>query len=148
MPKIDEHIRQAQQEGKFENLPGKGQPLHLDENPLEDPDWRLASHILRSSGFTLPWIEARREIEEEVEEARAALTRAWNWRNAGLAENQPFDQVEAEWKRALHTFVSQIGNLNRRIRDYNLQAPSERFHLRRLSLEAEMRSLVDRKVAL
>ena len=34
MPKIEEHIRRAIEEGSFEDLPGKGQPLHLYENPL------------------------------------------------------------------------------------------------------------------
>ena len=42
---IEEIIRRAIQEGKFDDLPGKGEPLQLDDNPHEDPEWRAAHHI-------------------------------------------------------------------------------------------------------
>ncbi|MEA3440806.1 MAG: DUF1992 domain-containing protein [Chloroflexota bacterium] len=58
MTGIEEHIRRAMEEGKFDDLPGKGKPLRLDHNPHEDPQWRTAYRMLRNSGFTLPWIEA------------------------------------------------------------------------------------------
>ena len=63
MPNIEEHIRQAMQAGKFDDLPGKGKPLSLDENPLADPEWQLAFHMLKDAGFSLPWIESLKEIE-------------------------------------------------------------------------------------
>lgn len=138
MPKIEEHIRRAIEEGSFEDLPGKGQPLHLDENPLEDPEWRLASHILRSSGFTLPWIEARREILSEIEAARLALARAWGWRKTSQANGQLYDRVESEWKRSQQLFGKKVERLNQRIADFNLQAPSLRFHLSKLDAETEI----------
>jgi hypothetical protein len=73
MPDTDEQIRRAMQEGQFEDLPGQGRPLQLDEDPFEDPDWRLAHHMLRSAGYSLPWIETRREIEADLAAARLAL---------------------------------------------------------------------------
>ncbi len=36
---IDEIIRQAMREGAFDNLPGKGKPLELIENPYLDREW-------------------------------------------------------------------------------------------------------------
>ena len=66
MPNIEEQIRRAQEGGQFDDLPGKGKPLRLDENPHEDPEWRLAHQILRNGGFSLPWIEMWREIEAEL----------------------------------------------------------------------------------
>jgi DnaJ homolog subfamily C member 28 len=77
MPDIDDAIEKAMREGKFDDLPGKGKPLSLDENPHEDPDWRLAHHVLKNGGFSLPWIETRKEIEDETGRARQALRRAW-----------------------------------------------------------------------
>jgi len=37
---IDEIIRRAIEEGQFDDLPGKGKPLRLDEDPNSDPAWR------------------------------------------------------------------------------------------------------------
>jgi len=59
VPNAEEQIRRAIEEGKFDNLPGKGKPLNLEQNPFEDPEWRLANHVLITSGFSLPWIEKR-----------------------------------------------------------------------------------------
>jgi DnaJ family protein C protein 28 len=135
---IEEQIRRAMEEGQFDNLPGKGKPLHLEDNPFEDPEWRLAHHVLRSSGFTLPWIEARRELEAAILEARTALRRSWAWRQAALARSQPVQLVDAEWERAVEVFRRQVNEINRNILTYNLKAPSERLHLSKINVEGEI----------
>jgi DnaJ family protein C protein 28 len=140
---VEEHIQQAMREGKFENLPGKGQPLRLDENPLEDPEWRLAYHILRSSGFTLPWIELRQAIEEEIQAARAVLKLAWAWRTESLALGNPPQQVEAEWKQACQTFCEAVKRVNTRIQDYNLQAPNERLQRLKVNAGREIEAIME-----
>ena len=108
MPDVEEHIRRAIQEGKFENLPGKGKSLRLDENPLEDHGRRLVHHMLKGSGFTLPWIEMRHEIEHEIEAARTTLRRAWEWREGALAENQPDQMADVEWEQAVGDFRQEV----------------------------------------
>jgi DnaJ family protein C protein 28 len=128
-------------QGEFDDLPGKGQPLRLDVNPLEDPEWRLAYHMLRSSGYTLPWIEMRQEIEVEIGAARAALERAWAWRRESLAAGQPDELVSAEWDRAAAAFRARVGEINHRIADYNLQAPVERLQRLKLDAEREIRGV-------
>lgn len=141
MPNIEEHIRRAMQEGKFDDLPGKGKPLHLDENPHEDEAWRLSYHLLREAGYSLPWIETIKEIEAEIEKVRAALRRSWEWRAAALEQDQPYDLVQAEWQRAVDDFSQKLISLNKRIRDYNLEAPNERFQRPLLKLERELEEL-------
>lgn len=138
MSKVEEQIRRAMEEGQFDNLPGKGKPLHLEDNPFEDSEWRLAYHILRSNGFTLPWIEARREVEAAILEARTALRRTWAWRQAALAGGQPVQLVNAEWERAVESFRQQIDKINRDILTYNLKAPSARLHLSMINVEGEI----------
>jgi len=32
-----------------------------------DSDWRLAYHLLKTAGYTLPWIETLKEIDADVE---------------------------------------------------------------------------------
>ena len=100
MSDIEEHIRRAIEEGKFKDLPGQGKPLQLDENRYENPEWRLAHHLLRSSGFTLPWIERRKEIENELEAARAGLRRAVAWMELEASRSYSSTDKEAEWQRA------------------------------------------------
>ena len=138
MPEIDDHIQKAMNEGKFDDLPGKGKPLHLEDNPHEDAAWKMAYHLLRQGGFSLPWIELRQEIEAELEQARAALRRTWEWRQAALAQGQNPAAVQSEWQRAVEQFSAQLTQLNQRIRDYNLQAPSTRFQRPLLKLEREL----------
>jgi hypothetical protein len=106
MSKVEEQICRAMEEGQFDNLPGKGKPLHLEDNPFEDPEWRLAHHVLRSSGFTLPWIEARRELEAAILEARTALRRSWAWRQAALAGGQPVQLVAPNGSGQLTPFAA------------------------------------------
>jgi DnaJ family protein C protein 28 len=142
MPKAEDQIRKAMEEGKFDNLPGKGKPLPLDENPYENPAWQMAHHILKTGGFTLPWMETRREIEEELAAARAALGRAYTWRQAALAEQRSYSMVETEWKRAVDDFRQKIAALNKRIFSYNLEVPSEQFQLLSIHAERDLETLV------
>ena len=138
MSDIDDHIRKAIEEGKFDDLPGKGKPLNLDDNPHADPDWQLAHHMLKSSGYTLPWIEARQEIDAQIEAARTALARAWEWRQRSLLGDRPYADVEAEWQRAIRSFEGQVEKINQKIFDYNLQTPSDKFQLLKLNAEKEI----------
>jgi DnaJ family protein C protein 28 len=131
MPNIEDLIQRAIQEGKFSDLPGKGKPLRLDDNPHADPDWQLAYHLLKENGFSLPWLELRQEIEGEIDAASRSLQQAWEWR-------QTTTELEAGFQRALRVFSEQIARINQRIFDYNLQTPAERFQMRKLNLEQEI----------
>jgi DnaJ family protein C protein 28 len=135
---VDDQIRRAMESGEFDDLPGKGKPLKLDENPYEDPAWRIAFHALRSGGYTLPWIQARNEIENLIETACASLRCAWHWRSALLDQGQSGESVESEWDKALATFQDRIVEINDRIFSYNLSVPSEQFQLRKIKLQDEI----------
>lgn len=139
MSKIEEHIRRAMEEGKFDNLPGKGKPLKIDDDPLADPEWRLANHMLRNAGFTLPWIEARKEIEEKLLEARSALKRSWAWRENAMAQGKKPSDVESHWNQAVERFGKQIIEINKLIQTYNLETPYDRLQLPILNFERELR---------
>jgi DnaJ family protein C protein 28 len=138
---VEEIIRRAIEEGKFEELPGKGKPLNLDENPHEDPAWRMAHHMLRNAGFSLPWIETRREIEIDLEAARDFLARSRAWRDNALQQGSCPDWVEAEWERSLQVFQDQVNELNKRIRSNNLAVPSTRFQRRLIDPKEELQAV-------
>ena len=134
---IDEQIRQAMERGEFDNLPGKGKPLNLDENPYEDPGWRTAYRMLKDNGFTLPWIEKRRDIEDDFEKSVLSLRQKWEcWQNADA--HRGMAQPKREWQQALQSFREEITKLNKRIRDYNLKIPSNQFQRRSIDIEQEI----------
>jgi len=138
VPDAEEQIRRAIAEGKFDNLPGKGKPLHLDQNPFEDPDWRLANHVLKTSGFSLPWIEKRNEIEALIQSARTSLMRAQEKRREAVQDDLPASSVNAAWTEALEKFKDELAEINRLILSYNLQAPAAQLQMPQLSIEREL----------
>ncbi len=132
---VEEQIRQAMEDGAFDDLPGKGEPLNIEENPFDPPEWRVAHHLLRSNGFSLPWIEERKEIEAMLAAERQALARAWRWRRRVLAAGQPVEKVEARWQQITDAFRARIAELNRLILSHNLKTPHPCFQ--RFFIDAE-----------
>ena len=138
---IEEIIRRAMEEGEFDDLPGKGQPLQLDQNPHQDPEWRAAHNILKSGGFSLPWIESLREIEAHLQDARSSLARSWSWHKAEVSKINASSGAESEWQRAIESFREQLVSINKEIRSYNLQVPNVRLQLAPLNVEHELEQI-------
>jgi hypothetical protein len=58
---IEAKIAEAQRNGVFDDLPGAGKPLDLDEDRLIPEDVRMAYRILKNAGFVPAEIEERKE---------------------------------------------------------------------------------------
>jgi DnaJ family protein C protein 28 len=138
MPNIEELIQRAMEQGEFDNLPGHGKPLNLEENPHEDPTWRSAYRMLKNSGFSLPWIETMKDIETDLERTRGDLARTWSWKQSSMGASGGKEGEEEEWRRAVEAFRERIAAINRRIHDYNLEVPSIRFQRSGLNAEREI----------
>jgi hypothetical protein len=61
---IEERILQAQRRGDFENLPGSGKPLEIEDDSHIPEDLRLAYKILKNAGCIPPEIELKKEIHQ------------------------------------------------------------------------------------
>jgi hypothetical protein len=59
---IEERILQAQRRGDFDNLPGSGKPLEVEDDGHIPEDLRLAYKILKNAGCAPPEIELKKEI--------------------------------------------------------------------------------------
>ncbi|MFT3895269.1 MAG: DUF1992 domain-containing protein [Anaerolineales bacterium] len=59
---VEEKIRQAQERGEFDNLPGKGKPIDLSAYFETPEDVRLAQSVLKNGGFTSREVELLNEI--------------------------------------------------------------------------------------
>jgi len=85
-------IAEARERGDFDELPGAGRPLDLDDDLLVPEELRVAYRILKNAGFVPPELEMRREIarlQQLVDtvisdEERAACLRRLNFLLAHL----------------------------------------------------------------
>lgn len=57
-------IAEALSRKEFDNLPGQGRPLALDDDPLVPEDLRLAYRILKNAGYVPPEVECFRAVAE------------------------------------------------------------------------------------
>jgi hypothetical protein len=104
---VDRQIREAQERGEFDHLPGTGRPLHLE---AWDPEWGLAYHVLKQAGETLPWIALGREIDE----ARAKLRE--------LLRQVP-RIPPPERARARERFLREAAELDKLLQEYAFTVP-------------------------
>ncbi len=58
----EKKIREAMEEGQFDDLPGKGKPLVLEDDSHIPQDIRLAHKILKNADCLPPELELRKEI--------------------------------------------------------------------------------------
>jgi DnaJ family protein C protein 28 len=148
---VEEQLRKARAEGKFDKLSGHGQPLRLDENPFEDPAWQMANDMLKKNGFRPVWLEEEVANRERMAAARQALVRARDWRAAELqavADRRDAGAiewrvlVEDDWRLAQQRFRTRLGEINKAIFNYNLKAPSTQLQRLTLDIEAELQKLL------
>jgi hypothetical protein len=60
---IERRIDEARRRGAFDDLPGCGRPLELDDDRLVPEELRVAWRILKNAGFVPPEVEALRDID-------------------------------------------------------------------------------------
>ena len=89
----ENRIREAMEQGQFDNLPGAGQPLSLEEYFSTPEDMRMAYSVLKSANCRPHEVELLNEItrlEQAIvaapdDTARAALRRDLSHRRTELA---------------------------------------------------------------
>ncbi len=64
---VEQRIKSARREGAFENLPGKGEPLQLQDDRHIPEDLRLTYKILKNADCLPPEIELRKQIQRTEE---------------------------------------------------------------------------------
>ena len=139
---ITEQLDEAAANGAFENLPGKGQPLRLNEHPNEPADMRMANKLLKDNNLTPTWIGDRKELLAEIETLRGEMQRQWDLTCAGTEasgdDNEAFTRA---WHRSLRQWEARIVELNRRIVSLNITLPIWRMELHRLRLDEELKRI-------
>ena len=124
---IERQIREAADEGKFDDLPHQGRPLPLEDDSAAG-DWAMAYRMLKDAGVAPPWIEADKEVRALLTDRDALLIRAL--RAGSLARPR--------LRRELEGIVLEV---NRAIERLNAEAPTDRQHRRPLDLREELARL-------
>jgi len=60
---VEKRIKEAEEQGAFDNLPGKYKPLKLEDNTNVPDDLRLAYKILKNIGYLPQELQLRKEIK-------------------------------------------------------------------------------------
>jgi len=61
---VERKIKEAEERGEFDNLPGQGKPLDLDDDSRIPDDLRLAYKILKNADCLPPELELKKEIRQ------------------------------------------------------------------------------------
>jgi hypothetical protein len=107
-------IREAQERGEFDGLPGRGRRLAVEDNPYA-ADMALAYHVLRNAGAAPPWIEADKEVRRLRDRVEALLLRA---RDASVP-------ARANLRRQVE---EALGDHDAAVARLNAEAPTVRQH--------------------
>jgi hypothetical protein len=67
MSAIDDAIREAMARGDFDNLPGAGKPLPLDDDPYTPDEMKQAYRIMKQNDLTPDWIAQGKALEKEAD---------------------------------------------------------------------------------
>ena len=154
---VEQAISEAQERGDFDDLPGYGQRLTIEEN-REAGDWEMGYHLLKNAEMSPPWMELNREVQQESA-ALAAIRerfcrsqregdalpapaptparRPWwaFWRTAPVLPIAPAPELlrearAAQERQARRAYLAQAARLDEVLAAYNAWLPND---LRRLT---------------
>lgn len=146
----DRKIRDAQDEGAFDNLPGKGQPLNLDFDPRVPPELRAAYRMMKDAQLLPDWIQLHKEIRQRQAQWDARVE-AYAVRREEDATHRPArggTGIDADLDRARERFLYRAAEglceLNRMIDRFNLMVPVVSRQRLRIDVVEQMGLLEER----
>jgi hypothetical protein len=121
---VERQIREAMDEGKFDDLPFRGQPIPIEDETLAG-EWALAFRVLRNAKVAPPWIESDKAVRALLERRDVLLARAAG--ASPLARRRERAELEAL-----------IVAINAAVARLNAEAPTDRQHRRPVDPIAEL----------
>ncbi len=128
---VERQIREAMDDGRFDDLPYRGERLPLEDDTLAG-DRAMAFHVLRNAGAAPPWVEDDKAVRRLLDRRDAILERATRSRS-GWARSR--DRTELE---------GLIAEINAAVARVNAEAPTDRQHRVPLDPAAELARLAER----
>ena len=126
-------IEEAIQSGEWKNVPGKGQPLNLDEDLSVPEHMRLGHKLLRDAGVLPEWMEIGRGVEKlrrhchellpRLEREGNARRRKWQDERDDLKRQKYFESYTTWREGARDDYKRALSRVNSEILRLNLKAP-------------------------
>jgi hypothetical protein len=60
----EQRLQEAVQQGEFDDLPGSGRPLELDDDSLVPEELRVAYRLMKNAGYLPPQLQLGKELVE------------------------------------------------------------------------------------
>ena len=138
-------IQEAIEEGKFDNLPGKGKPIVFEEDAGVPLHIRMANKVLKNAGGLPDWVMAQRDIlaeQQEITTLRARLIREGEAKRGHLA-HLPSSHAQVarfvEWHtRSRANLLRKLKSVNTSILKFAMIAPSTAPSYASYKIEREM----------
>lgn len=151
----ERRIQEAITAGEFDNLPGAGQPLAVEENPYVPEELRLTFKVMQNAGIVPDWVVLAQQIDAETEAwrrygdehfavLRERLARAVAHPGALRRLREEVATLKAQHRRATEHQAAMLAELNRKINYFNAIAPSDSVRRAVFLPEIEMRAWADR----
>jgi hypothetical protein len=97
----EQRILEAQRDGAFDNLPGKGKPLELEDLSWVPEDLRIGYHVLKNAHVLPPEVELLKDIhsledllkhvEDETEHRSLAKSIQWKMIRLDILKRRSLD---------------------------------------------------------
>lgn len=142
---VENQILKAQEKGAFENLEGAGKPLHFEDNPYENPEWRMVIKILKDNDCAPYWIELGKEIDADLEKFHRNIESFQKYTRIFYGQKRNKMAVERFEKKKASLFFEERIRLNavrKKILDYNLVCPSFQMGRPNLNVDDEMYKVI------
>lgn len=138
---IEEQIQEAVARGEFDNLPGTGKPLNLEDDALSG-EKASAYRLLKQNGYAPPEIELLKEIRRENERIEQHLNRLRaQYRTLRARRVAPFASEKRAYndavEKAATAYEETLRTLNRKILTFNLSVPAS-MHMTFLEVEKKV----------
>lgn len=131
---VDRMIHEAQQRGDFDNLPGAGKPLDLDDNVYAG-EMASAYRVAKNANAAPLWVQLDKEIGEDKAALEAFLERNGQY----IASMQgPAPERARERERLRARYMRKADELNKKIGEYNIARPRQLTWLEKVGVNASV----------
>ncbi len=138
---MEDLIEDGRRRGLFEDLPGKGKPLDLQQNIYEGGQ-ALANQLMKANDIKPAWLAHRLGVVEAIEALRVEMARTWERYRTNFAHASGEGHRQAlnfGWDEACRGWQVTVDKLNKEIESYNLKRPPGQTELYKLRLADELK---------
>ncbi len=128
----EQRIQAAMQDGMFNNLPGEGQPIDLNDDMYIPTEMRMAFRVMKGHQAGSPWGAAQHDYNNHMNRYQIWLrNNRETWATTSFNEQERLRQELHIWVRDLNTIIHQL----------NAMVPNDTLRVGLVVYERELRAL-------